>query len=220
MQRLRAHRLGYVLAAIVVVAAGGALFLKHNGVVHASSSTVTCPPGVPMDKCAPKLVPSTRSGVVPSTTPAAGASSSIVNAGSLFMTATQLTELQNEYGLVNVFRDGNTWVVTGNGESVTSTATPPGMAPGGPLVAVDPCDTNAACLNPDAPHPLSNFIVAPVPDPHAPLTLLAAVAGGVYFSDPVHGQIYLDLSTLGWREDSGAKRPISVARPSKGVALP
>jgi len=75
-------------------------------------------------------------------------------------------------------------------------------------------------LNPDAPHPLSNFIVAPVPDPHAPLTLLAAVAGGVYFSDPVHGQIYLDLSKLQWGEDSGTKSLLSVASPSQGIALP
>ena len=109
--------------------------------------------------------------------------------------------------------------MTANGESLTSTSTPPAMTPGGPLVAVESCGTNATCLDPNSPHSLSQFTVLGVPDPRTPLTLLGSTAGGVYFSDLVNGQIFLDLSSLQWRADSGSRSSIPVASPSPGISL-
>lgn len=210
----------YFVAALIALAVGGDRFTTHGPASPASSTATRCPAGVPRDKCPPAAFAPLSTPVASSSTPPSGVRSTVTNAGPSFVTTTQLAQIEDEYGLTNIFLDGGTWVIRADGESMTSTATPPAMAPGGPLVAVQACRTSSRCLDPNAPHDLSQFTVLPVPDPNAPLTLLMAAAGRVYFSDPVHGQIFLDLSSLQWREDAGSDRTIWVARPSLGISLP
>ncbi len=118
-------------------------------------------------RCPPRRLSRRRSGQPPPG----------VDAGAKFFSPTQMKVLQKQYGRINLFRYGNTWILIGNGESTTSTD-PSSKNPWGPLVAVDQCGaTDFTCFNPNRAHRPQDFTVVPLPDPHAVTTLEGTYGG-------------------------------------------
>lgn len=217
-------RRGISLIAIVI-AVGGLVSLGvwQRGSSVSYAADTGCPPGMPTNKCFPSTSPPTNPD--PSPTPNQPQSpwpqSSAVPAGPGFFSTQQLNTLTAQYGLINIFQYGDTWIVIGNGQSTTSTATPPTSTPGGPLVAVEKCTPNAsACLSPTTLHNPTEFTEVALPDPNVASISLETVFGNrlISISDgPNLGPITLDLNSLQWY---GAHVPFSQIMNGTSVGNP
>lgn len=201
--------------------------------VNATSTTQTCLPGIPYQKCHPGPLhpnPHPLPSKPPLKSPTAPA---LVMATSTFLP--QMSALQQKYGLINVFRLSNTWVIVGSGQALTGPTTPPPAAPGGPLVAVDACHGNgtrfSACLSASSPHLLSDFTVVPLPDNQTPIQLETTFSRNlVMIGDGIHyGPIVLNLTNLHWysahdaigklAQNSHAYPPLTAKAPRLGIPL-
>lgn len=201
--------------------------------VHATSTTQTCLPGIPYQKCHPgRLHPNPHP--LPANPPLkAPPAPALVLATRTFLP--QMSALQHEYGVIDVFRLANTWVTVGSGQALTGATTPPPAAPGGPLVAVDHCQghgtTFSACLSASSPHLLANFIVVPLPDTQTTIQLETTFARNLVMigDGPHYGPIVLNLNNLHWysahddvgklAQNSHAYSPLASKNPIQGIPL-
>ena len=190
---------------IVILAASLWSFTAfHEAHVSAAATTEGCDPGIPYNKCHPGPLPSPNPHPRPqSQIPLLPAvpSPPIVDSAAGFFSSAQLTALQTQYGQLQIFRLGNSWILVGNGQAGSGPSTPPPAAPGGPLVAVETCSTTATgCLSPSSPHQLAAFTVVPLPNSNTTIDLEDTFANNLLIigDGPHYGPIVLNLDNLKW----------------------
>jgi hypothetical protein len=127
---------------------------------------------------------------------------SVVPAGPSFFSTAQFSLLQQAYGAISVFRVGNTWVLVGSGQDISSSSPMPPASKDGPMVALETCASSAtACLDPNTAHQPGDFTAVALPDPTAyPIEAEAAEADSVLivFDGAQVGPVQLDLATRQW----------------------
>jgi hypothetical protein len=198
----------------------------------AEASRSMCPPGVPAAKCNPPPIPGNEINPhalpSPSVSPGPWPNPPVISAGRNFFTATQTNQLLAQYGSIDIVGYGSYWLIVGNGQSTTSSATPPAMARGGPLVAIESCMTTT-CLDPNSPHAPSDFTTVPLPDPNVSISLLSTYGGRLaYLWDGSAGDVILDLQSLKWfhgrlstfMANPSEFAPLPAASPMQGIVLP
>lgn len=232
----KSHRHWLLAAAGALLVFAAAFWVAAGGPRAKATTTLpkrfTCPPNSSAQKCASLTAGpfSGKSGTTPPpvfpgpTTPPE--SPSLIKPGAGFLSPSTQSALVANYGMLTIFRYYDWWVVLGSGQNQTSLATPPPITPRGPLVAVEKCHgTNRlACLNPDTPHSVANFVVVPPPLSSMPIGLFATGARHfLYFSN----NLTLDLDNLSWyhasitalAKDPGAFSPLATASPRHGIPL-
>src|SRR5215831_13614745 len=200
--RERAGRVAAVLSVAVATALAGL-------VLAGRSSASTGPPGSPCTgemsraKCSAVQQAARNLPVQGPSPPAAGLAPGIpgvTRCGPAFFTAAEARRLTSAFGLISCFRltGQDQWILLGSG---TSTSAPrPAGTPGGAVVAVERCQGDETCLNPDATHSFSSFAVARPPDPLGRPLELQAVAGAsvLLLSNARCGLFSFDVSSLRW----------------------
>ena len=173
--KLRAPTRLLVAGSTVLVAAVlGVLALATAPKQAASGASISagCPKGEPVQKCLykrpanfkPVTVPPITSPPNVVTLPASGNQD---DCGALFLSASETSLLQEQFGSIECYRFANTrtWVLVGNGITTTGPSPSP-PTPGGPVVGLDACAPgDSTCMNADAPHPLSDFTLYYPPGP-------------------------------------------------------
>jgi len=200
--RERAGRVAAVLSVAVAAALAGL-------VLTGRSSASAGPPGSPCTgqmsraKCSAVQQAVRNLPVQGPSPPAAGLAPGmpeVTRCGPAFFTAAEARRLTSAFGLISCFRltGQDQWILLGSG---TSTSAPrPAGTPGGAVVAVERCQGDETCLNPDATHSFSSFAVARPPDPLGRPLELQAVAGPsvLLLSNARCGLFSFDVGSLQW----------------------
>ncbi len=200
-------------AVVIGAATVTSLLLENGGAAPAAAQVGGCGTGVPASKCVPISGP-TGAIAAPGTTttpppPPADlaptpSSAPTIGCGTDFFSNSTWNQLEAHFGQLNCFQfqGSDQWIVFGDGMSVTSTATPPGSAPGGSVVAVMNCASSpsSACMEADSPHSFSSFTVYYPPDPGSGRSDLAAFdgSGRLVISDGYCSVFVFDANTLTW----------------------
>lgn len=177
----------FVIAALVALVVGSRATIV--GVQPSTTATteptlMDCGRGVPLVKCNPSLYSPAASlkpvaGVV--ATPALEPTVRTTACPVGFFSGVQWDQLGAQFGSVQCFfvSEAGSWVVFGNGLSLTSAITQ--AAPGGSIVAVLDCDVaDTACRDPSTQHDFADFTVTYTPQPRAgKATLIAIDPGGL-----------------------------------------
>jgi len=150
-----------------------------------------------------------------------------------FVPTSQLAALQTEYGIIQVFRLANTWVVIGSGQAATGSTMPPPASPGGPLVAVEPCPpSSTACLSASMDHPLSDFTEVPLPATNTPIAFEDTFGNHLVIigDGPQYGPIVLNTNNLRWysahvdigtlNQNSATYQPLTTLPVRTGISVP
>ncbi len=161
------------------------------------------------------------------------ASPELIDAQPGFVPTRQLAALQTEYGIIQIFRLANTWVIIGSGQAATGSTMPPPASPGGPLVAVEYCQPSSmACLSPSRNHPLAGFTAVPLPATNISIALEDTFGNHLVIigDGPHYGPIVLDTNNRRWysahvdigrlNQNHAAYRPLTIGAAHAGILKP
>ena len=209
--KLRASTALFVAGStLLMVVALGVLALATAPRQPASGASISasCPKFEPVQKCLYK-VPANFKPVTgpPITSPPNYSplqpSQNYVSCGALFLSASETSLLEEQFGSIGCsrFTGSRTWMLIGRGESTTAPAPVP-ATPGGSVVALDTCASgDSACMDANAPHPLSDFTLYYPPGPitRAGLSMQVAYADRLLvFAGFQCGMITFDIQTRTW----------------------
>jgi len=193
---------GGVVALVLVVGTAQATGIALSASSGAATGLRDCGPGIPLVKCNESLYappsrfsPQPSVGVIPQDVP------TTVSCGSTFFDPETQANLTDRFGGIECFRFvGRTrWIVFGDGMSASSADFE--ASPGGSMIAVDSCvEGDSRCLDPNALHSFSDFVVSYPPRPMSGRSDLQG-ADADHLLQVVNGFCGLfvfDIETLQW----------------------
>lgn len=193
-------------------------------------TSVDCLPGMPAAKCA--YIATAQAPPPPPTPSGSPPPLPSISCGPNFFSTTtrqMLSARTGDPGVCLRASSGTEWILVASGwvtapqSDASATATPGNASPSGGFVAVDYCAaTDATCLDPNAPHSLTNFHASypPTGSDRGPLQWMASVNGianhRIYFSAAGCETFIVDTATLTWYpSDAGHPGPAFLSEPTR-----